>query len=1377
MSSEDAAGTAAAGRGRGIVPASPARTPGQVQQGGTTIVQISPPNPLNMGAVDLYTEYKLWMDSYKIFEIASGSIRSTDEVRRATLLHCIGTAVQRIFANLDGPKDTYLQTIAVLDAYFTPRRNVVLERHKFRQRTQAQDETIDAYVNALRELARSCDFEGLESDMIRDQIVEKCANRKLRDKLLQEEGLKLERTLTVARVFEAAQAEAKTLSDSTRVKDSTVNFTRDRRTQPPRSERKGAAKKGESDDEDSVCNRCGLTNHKADDCGARTAKCMYCKKVGHYARVCRKKAADKESSSNSDSKQRKSESGRAKSEKLRNVDENNSDDSDEFVYSVNPEGKEPIQINGQRVKMVIDTGSSRNFISESLYNRLFKTNTKLKMTTKKFYAYGQKTPLPCTGFFEAELCWKGISMKDDVYVIRGDVEPLLGRMSSFSLKILNKRETVSAVQQSQRFQNLFKEYGELFKGLGNVKGYTHKITVDSSIPPVAQKLRQVPYHMKEAVNQELDKMLEQDIIEEVNEGSEWVSNLLLTPKKDTAELRLCADLREVNKAVIRERHPVPTVDSILQAVQGSKVYAKLDARKGFWQIDLDPESRHLTTFITHRGCYRYKKVPFGLSSAPEAYQKAMDSLISGMPGIVCYMDDMVLYADDEEQLEERLRRVFKRFQERGLTLNKDKCVLGLKQIEILGHVISGEGIKPDPRKVDAISKAPRPENISQLRSFLGTCGFLMKFIPDYANLSEPLRRLTRKGEEWQWTTETEKSFKDMKRAMVSQPCLAYFKLDAPTTVISDASPIGLGAVLLQKQSNGQNKPIAYASRSLTATERRYSQIEREALGCVWAVEHFRTYLWGGKFTLQTDHKPLIYMFNPEKATMLPPRIQRLGMRLHPYEYNIEHVVGKCNIADSLSRLPLSVAEDSEYVDTYMERVLSIISSDVPAMTLDDIRKDTQEDDTLNQLISIIETGQWPTHMTEELQSYKKYAEELSTHNGLILRAHRIVLPKSKTKQAMQIAHETHQGVVRTKQFLRSKFYWPNMDIDIERLTGNCNACILNQALHEDQPLQPLELPPRPWTKLGIDLVGPIDNKHILTVIDYYTSYPEAVVVSDISSQTVTGELMKIFGRFGYPLEVVTDNGRQFVSTLFDSFLTTCGIKHIRASPYYPKSNGKIERFHRYLKKAFRACKCEGKRWTDQLSKILMAYRTTTHRASGETPAYLIFGREMRTKLPHWEEEENEDRNSDIRKHHDEYKKKMKEYADKKHGAKEHSFEIGDIVYIANLENNKLDSKYKDVRYVILKSTSDTSFELVNTENGSRVNRNVKHLRHAPVNEVSIPEPEIPELDIRVPEDIQPQHLPTAEIPQETATVPEPKPPNELTTRSGRVIKKPARYRL
>lgn len=255
----------------------------------------------------------------------------------------------------------------------------------------------------------------------------------------------------------------------------------------------------------------------------------------------------------------------------------------------------------------------------------------------------------------------------------------------------------------------------------------------------------------------------------------------------------------------------------------------------------------------------------------------------------------------------------------------------------------------------------------------------------------------------------------------------------------------------------------------------------------------------------------------------------------------------------------------------------------------------------------------------------------------MLRGHRIVLPSTLVKQPLKIAHETHQGVIRTKQFLRSKFYWPNMDTDVERMVKNCNACVLNQPLHEDQPLHPLELPPRPWTKIGVYLVGPIQNVYILTVIDYYTSYPEAVVIADITSEIVTKEMMRIFARFGYPLEVVTDNGKQFVGKVFEAFLRTCGVQHIKASPYYPKSNGKIERFHRYLKKAFKAAKSEGRNWREDLSKILLAYRSTPHRASGETPAYLMFGRDVHTKLPSLITDKRETK--DIESHHKSYNEK------------------------------------------------------------------------------------------------------------------------------------------
>ena len=264
----------------------------------------------------------------------------------------------------------------------------------------------------------------------------------------------------------------------------------------------------------------------------------------------------------------------------------------------------------------------------------------------------------------------------------------------------------------------------------------------------------------------------------------------------------------------------------------------------------------------------------------------MEQILFGITGVRISIDDVIVHAATMKELVSRLRKVFERCRGHNLKLNRSKCELGVRQISVLGQIVSADGIKPDPKKTDAIKGTPPSSNVSDLRSFLGTCGYVAKFIPNYANIAEPLRRLTRRGEKWCWGADQSKAFNALKEALSGEAVLACFRLDAPTYVVTDASPVGLGAILLQDQQQGERKPIAYISRSLTPTERRYSQIEREALGCVWAVEHLHNYLFGVQFKLLTDNKPLSSMFDPHASKILPPRIQRLAWRLHQYSFQI-----------------------------------------------------------------------------------------------------------------------------------------------------------------------------------------------------------------------------------------------------------------------------------------------------------------------------------------------------------------------------------------------------------------------------------------------------------------------------------------------------------
>ncbi|UYV63439.1 hypothetical protein LAZ67_2004082, partial [Cordylochernes scorpioides] len=475
---------------------------------------------------------------------ASGVSTKKDDVKRATLLHCLGLQVQRIFFNLPEEKDTYEKAKEALTKYFTPQKNIVSERFKFRQRKQNTDENIDSYVIALRELVKSCKFGNLEEDMIRDQIIEKCYNRQLKEKLLQQDNLNLQRTIEISRMFETAKEEFRVLTNEDMTSINRVNYknnfqaANESTVKGPKAHnvyhQKGSTSKVSAPNLEE-CYRCGLTTHPPYKCGARNMKCTFCNKMGHLNRVCRNKNKYK----NIEGKKRN----------IQNISENN-EDSDEYTFFLGSDNKENIYIDGKEITMTIDTGSDTTFIGlENLKNIFPKSQMPtLNGSERKFYAYGQTSPLPCCGYFFADVSWGERSIKEQIFVIEGKAEPLLGKKASFELEIIKRGTKIRNIQQEvipKDIYNLIQENMNLFQGQGNVKGYSQKITLKENVTPVAQRCRHFPYKMVEAINQELDKMIEDGIFEEVHEASEWISNIVAVPKKGTEEIRLCVDLKEV----------------------------------------------------------------------------------------------------------------------------------------------------------------------------------------------------------------------------------------------------------------------------------------------------------------------------------------------------------------------------------------------------------------------------------------------------------------------------------------------------------------------------------------------------------------------------------------------------------------------------------------------------------------------------------------------------------------------------------------------------------------------------------------------------------------------------------------------------------------
>ena len=826
--------------------------------------------------------------------------------------------------------------------------------------------------------------------------------------------------------------------------------------------------------------------------------------------------------------------------------------------------------------------------------------------------------------------------------------------------------------------------------LGKVRSTTASIYIDPEATPVFCRPRPVPYSLRGKVEQELKRLEEDNVIEPV-QFSKWAAPVVPVVKKD-GTVRLCGDYKvTVNKVALPDSYPLPRIEDMFAMLGKGEKFSKLDLAHAYQQVPLDEKSKELATINTHKGLYRYNRLPFGVSAAPAIF--TMEGILQGIPNVCIYIDDILVTGATEKEHLETLDQVLTRLEQEGMRLKQNKCAFLLPSVEYLGHQISADGLRPTKDKVEAIVNAPTPTSVTQLRSFLGMINYYGKFLSNVSTLLAPLYKLLQAKQKWTWGVEQEKAFKEAKTQLVSQQLLVHFDPDKDLVLSCDASPYGVGAVLSHKFEDGTEKPIAFASRTLAPAEKKYAQLEKEGLAIVFGVKRFHQFLYGRKFAIYSDHKPLQHLFSESRPipTMASARIQRWAQTLGAYDYAIAYKPGveQAN-ADSLSRLPLPDVPAT--VPLPGETILLLDMLQESPVTASQIKTWTDHDPILSHVRLMIQNG-WQETSNATYRPYQSRKNELSVQAGCVLWGSRVVVPSAGHDKILDELHVGHPGISKMKALARSFMWWPGLDLDLEKKVKSCEPCQLARKAPPVAPLHPWEWPAKPWTRVHVDHAGPFLGKTFLVLVDSHSKWMEVVIVSSTTSQVTIKALRKIFATHGIPEMIVSDNGTAFTSAEFKCFTKRNGIRHVTSSPYHPATNGLAERAVQTFKQALK--KSSTSDVETSLDRFLFRYRITPHSTTGRSPSELLFGRNLRSHL-------------DLISPHLGSSVRLKQDAQKSHHdkhAKHRTFEVHDAVYVRDFPSGK-----QWLAGVVVEKKGPLSY-VVKLDDGRLVRRHVDHVRN------------------------------------------------------------------
>lgn len=803
-------------------------------------------------------------------------------------------------------------------------------------------------------------------------------------------------------------------------------------------------------------------------------------------------------------------------------------------------------------------------------------------------------------------------------------------------------EQLQAATQSPELLKIIEQFRDVFAADGRPPGTTsavhHHIPTGDAAP-----IRRPPYRLGperyRAARVEVEALLKRGLI--VESASPWAAPIVLVPKPDKS-IRLCMDYRLINRKTTRDSFPLPRIEDLFDKMSGARIFTTLDLASGYHQVPMAPEDRAKTAFTTPWGLFEWTVMPFGLSNAPATFQRLMQDVLRGMEDFVgVYIDDVVIFSRDFEQHVGHVERVFRRLKEVNLQLQFKKCKFGKESIKYLGHIVDANGVHTDPEKVAAMREMPSPNNVSELRSFLGMVNYYRRFVPNFATIAEPLNKLTRKNTPFIWSIECETAAQTIKNILAQAPVLSMPLPDTPFVIQTDASLVGIGAVLAQRLgtgSDGHERVLGYISRALDKAERNYSATERECLAVIWAISAFDHYVYGQHFIVETDHEPLKWLL----AIPQPKgRLARWTTLLQQYTFEVAYRPGNANgNADALSRLP----RDATPRATTTIESIAALSDAAPATTAaanansEHFAAKQRRDPYLAPLIKFLEskvTPPEPSVARRVTACAPFYA--LDDHNRLVIlpskdakqhrrASQRLVVPEALKPRVLADHHDdttaAHQGQLRTLQRIAERFYWDGMVKEVKHYVDTCTSC-QERKRFRNRGGKPGELQSiistEPFATVAMDYMGPFPlssqgHRYVLVTTDLFTKFCQFIPTVKADAATTAKHLVNdVIARFGAPKRILTDRGTHFTAEVVKTTATLLGSSPTFTTAYHPQTDGQAERLNQVFQSMVSMFVDEQqKTWDRFISLLAFAYNTTQHASTKETPFFLTFGRDPYT---------------------------------------------------------------------------------------------------------------------------------------------------------------------